>query len=396
MPDLQPTRYHREVVALLRELEPEVWTWAASADAASGEAERVRSDLLRAAYRLDAEGHGDLIERAAAVASRLGVTSPVTLYQAQSGGGGGMNAALCHLPGEAHVLFMGPVLETLEGAELDALLAHELAHHLLWERDGGAYLVADRLLRGAASDPRGSHAHRLTASRITLATEIFADRGSLVGSGSLEAAVTALVKTETGLARVSAASYLRQADEILAEGAEPDPDREHPETFVRARALRLWSEDDPGLDAFLSATLEGPRSMEALDLVGQRDVSRLTRRFLGELLRPAWFRSELAMSHARQFFADFAPAAAADPALDAELQSLAPSVRDYLCWLLLDFASVDPELDDAPLAAALAWSAKLGAVEQVEKLAVQELRLTKRTLTRLKKEGAALLARAEA
>lgn len=263
MPDLQPTRYHREVVALLKELEPEAWEWASHADGAGNEAERVRSDLLRAAYRLDRESHPDLLTRCAAVAERLGITSPVTLYQAQSGGSAGMNAALCHLPGEAHVVLMGPVLETLDDPELDALLAHELAHHLLWESANGDYLVAERLMRGAAADPRGSHAHRLTASRLTLSTELFADRGALVGSGSLEAAVAALVKTETGLARVSAASYLRQADEILAEGAarsatgedaESGVERDHPQTFVRARALKLWSEDDPGLSLSSSSS----------------------------------------------------------------------------------------------------------------------------------------------
>jgi hypothetical protein len=167
--------------------------------------------LLKANYRLDADGHPELAERCAAVAQRLGVTAPVTLYQAT--GGLGLNAMLCHLPGEAHIVFTGPILATLRGAELDAVLAHELAHYRLWEMDGGGFLVADRLMMAAANDPRAAASHAQTARRFRLYTEVFADRGSLAGCGQLEAAVAALVKTETGLPEVSATSYLRQADE---------------------------------------------------------------------------------------------------------------------------------------------------------------------------------------
>src|SRR4029434_8591240 len=115
--------------------------------------------------------------------------------------------------GEAHIVFTGPILSTLKGAELDALIAHELAHYRLWDMDDGDYLVADRLLMAAANDPRAASSHVQTARRFRLYAEVFADRGSLAGCGQLEAAVAALVKTETGLPEVSAKSYLRQADE---------------------------------------------------------------------------------------------------------------------------------------------------------------------------------------
>ena len=181
-----PLAYHREVVGMLKSSEPELWAWASSAGAQQEEAEAVRTGMLKTHYRLDVDGHPVLTERAAAMAQRLGVRAPVTMYQA--GGTLAMNAALLHFPGEAHIVFSGPVLEKLKGAELDALLAHELAHQRLWEMEGGDFLTADRLLVTAANDPRATASHVQTARRLRLYTEIFADRGALTGCGELHAA----------------------------------------------------------------------------------------------------------------------------------------------------------------------------------------------------------------
>ena len=378
----------------MKATEPELWQWASSTEVRGEFAEEMRTALLKANYRLDADGHPELAERGAAVAQRLGVTVPVTLYQAT--GGFGLNAMLCHLPGEAHIVFTGPILATLKGAELDAVLAHELAHYHLWEMEGGDFLIADRLLIAAANDPRAASSHAQTARRFRLYTEVFADRGSFAGCGQLAASVAALVKTETGLPEVSASSYLRQADEIFAREDATTKGLEHPETFIRARALRLWAENDVSLEAWLAATIEGPLALDELDLAGQQRVAKLTRRFLGEVLRPAWFQSPPALAHARAFFPDFAPASTPDEFLAIELRSSDAATHEYLCYLLLDFAAIDRDLEDVPLAAALDWSERLEIAEQFEKLALKELGIGKRQLTKLKKEAATMLAKAEA
>jgi hypothetical protein len=391
---LAPLPYQREVVAYLKATEPELWQWGSSAAVRGEFAEQMRTGLLKANYRLDAEGHPELAERCAVVAERLNVTVPVTLYQAS--GGFALNAMLCHLPGEAHIVFTGPILATLKGPELDAVLAHELAHYRLWEMEGGDFLVADRLLMAAANDPRAAASHAQTARRFRLYTEVFADRGSFVGCGQLEATVAALVKTETGLPDVSASSYLRQADEIFSREDAATKGLEHPETFIRARALRLWAENDARLDAWLTTTIEGPLVLDELDLAGQQRVAKLTRRFLGELLRPSWFQSPPALAHARAFFPDFAPASTSDETLTPELRSSDAAMREYLCYLLLDFAVIDRDLEDVPLAAALDWSDRLEIAEQFEKLALKELGIGKRQLNKLKKEATAMLEKAEA
>lgn len=391
---LAPLPYHREVVAYLKDAEPELWQWASSAAVQNEQAEQVRTELLKANYRLDAAGHPELVQRAAVVAERLGVNAPVTLYQSTRGSE--MNAMMCHLPGEAHIIFFGPILATLKDAELDAVLAHELAHYRLWEMDGGNILVAERLLAAAVNDPRGMPSHAQTARRFRLFTEVFADRGAYVGCGELDAAVSALIKTETGLREVSAASYLRQADEIFERDQSMTNGVEHPETFIRARALRLWLESDPGLEDWLAATISGALEIDQLDLGGQRELTSLTRRLLAQLLRPPWFQTAPVLAHARSFFADFAPAASPDESLVPELHFSDHATREYFCYLLLDFAAIDPELEETPLAAALVWSEQLDLAELFEKLALKELGLGKRQLNKVKKEAAAMLAQSEA
>jgi hypothetical protein len=390
LPRLGPLPYHDAIVRCLRSEEPEVWRWACSAQAREEHADAVRSALLQQTYRLDEQAHPRLHQHCRAAAARLGLQAPVTLYQV---GDGRMNAGLYHLPGEAHVVFTGPVLERLEGAELEALLGHELAHHLLLELDGGAYHAADRVLGAALGDPHAEASHLQTARRFQLYTEVFADRGAAVACGGLAPAVTALVKVQTGLAEVSAASYLKQADEICAPGDVQSRAHSHPEVFVRARALRLWCEADPEADAWLATSLEGPLLLDTLDLLGQQQLTGWTRRIVAQLLQPAFLRSEGLLAHARRFFPDFQPDAAADATLDANVAA-ASGVHDYVAALLLDFAVADRELDDVPLAAALEMARRLGLVESFERLALKALRQTKRQFNKLKQEAPALLQRA--
>ncbi len=292
-------------------------------------------------------------------------------------------------------MFSGAVLERLHGAELDAVLAHELAHYRLWEQQSRDCLVADRLLLAAANDARASASHQHTAQRLRLYTEIYADRGSFIGCGQLDTAVAALVKMATGLSHVSAHGYLRQADELFERAERGGRETDHPEMFIRARALRLWAECDAGLDAWLASEIEGDATVDTLCLLGQQRVTELTRRVIAELLRPKWMQTGPVLAHARSFFADLKPSAAADETLPALLRSTDAASQNYWCYLLLDFARADRDLEDLPLLHALAFAGRFGAREALEKIAGKELGLNKRQLAKLEKDGAARLAKAE-
>jgi hypothetical protein len=120
---LAPLPYHDAVVRYLQAQEPEVWQWAGSAQARQEHAHAVRSDLLKHTYRLDRDGHPELHARCDAAAQRLQLAVPVTLYQASEGG---MNAALFHVPGEAHIVFTGAVLERLHRVMIECGDKHEV------------------------------------------------------------------------------------------------------------------------------------------------------------------------------------------------------------------------------------------------------------------------------
>ena len=395
LPPLRPLPYHDEIVALLRREEPEAWQWACSAQARAEQADEVRATLLKNTYRLDASAHPALHAACAQAALRLGIAAPISLYQA---GEGGMNAALHYLPGEAHIVFSGPLLDRLQGAELEAVCGHELAHYLLWSRDDGRYFAADRLLGMADQHPDATASLAETTRLYALATEIFADRGGAVGCAGLEPAVAALVKVQTGLAQVSATSDLKQADEICGALADRSDAASHPELFIRARALRLWCEaaaDEAGLaqaDAWLRRVLEGSLRIDAPDMAAQVRLAALTRRVIAQFLRPLPLRSEMLLAHAHRFFDDLAPTDDADATLAAEIAA-APGTHDYVAALLLDFAVADRGLDDVPFAAAIELSRALGLPEAFERLALDALKLPKRQFTKARTEAPALLAR---
>ncbi|MFM9922627.1 M48 family metalloprotease [Variovorax sp. H27-G14] len=389
--DLTPLPYQQALAAHLQAHEPEVWHWAASAEAREAHASAVRTALLRNSYRLDADAHPDLHAHAQLAAQRLGVTARITLYQAPSGAtNGAMNAAIHCVPGEAHIVLSGPLLERLQGPELQAVLGHELAHYLLWERDSGIYHVVDRMLHATAADPRADASHLQAARRFALYTEAFADRGACVACGALEPAVSALIKVETGLTQVNVASYLAQAEEICADPTLQTRGTSHPEVFVRARAMRLWTERQHDAEDWLASALEGPLDLGTLDMLGQQRVGALTRGAIAQLLQRPFLQSASLLAHARRFFPDFAPPASAMP----PPEPVPAGLHDYLASVLVDFVAADPELDDITLAAALGLAEALGCAEPFEQRVVKDLRFPKRSLTRVKREATALLDKA--
>lgn len=392
IPSLVPLSYHQELVLYLREHEPDVWQWSRSASVREEHAEAVRADLLRQTYRIDEVAHPALHQAARTAASRLGLEVPITLYQATDGL---MNAALYYLPGEAHIVFSGPLLERLQGPELVAVLGHELSHYRLWALDDGIYHAGDRILNATAADPRSSAAHVSTARLYQLFTEAYADRGAVVACGALEPAVTALVKTQTGLTQVSAVSYLKQADEIVSRAGWEASGSSHPEVFVRARALRLWCEGDAGADAWLSDALRGPLRLDGVDLIGQQALARLTRRVLQQMLRPPCMRSEATLAHARRFFPDFEIAATSDETLAADV-GVASACHDYVAALLMDLALADRDMEEVPLSAALELGRAWGISAALEARIQRDLKMTKRQFNKLNQDAAKVVQKAEA
>jgi Zn-dependent protease with chaperone function len=183
-PELAPLAYHRNVSAYLRTAEPEVWEWAISNSAQAQHLQDTRAAMLRHTYRLEPEVHPEVHEACGKAMAALGIAAPLTLYQAADGS---MNAALCYIPGEIHLIFDGPILERLSPEERLALMGHELAHYRLWSQDTGAFYAASRILDHAVTYPSPPSAHLETARLFSLHTELYADRGGALAAGGAEA-----------------------------------------------------------------------------------------------------------------------------------------------------------------------------------------------------------------
>lgn len=392
---MEPLSYHTELRDYLKSEERELWNWFASAKAKADYTENLRLELLKSTYRLDLEAHPDLHLCLTEVKARLELDIPVTLYQAQNNSQ--LNASLFFIPGEGHVVFSGPVFNLLGPDELKSVMGHELAHYHLWDREGGEFHIADRLISAVAGDIRSGASHQQTARRYQLYTEIFADRGSFCVTRDMNPVVCSLVKMQTGLSHVSAASYIKQAEEIFAQSNKATEEVTHPEAFIRARALTLWQQQGVGASPRISAMIEGESTFEELDILGQRQLSRTTRTLLEQLLSPKWFQTPATLGHAKLFFDDFKPVAAANAARAAMagVNLDDRKTREYFSYILLDFAKVDPDLDEMPLAAALDLSRALGFDAEFEKLAAKELKMKVRDIQRVKEHAGEMLAKAE-
>ena len=392
---LEPLAYHIELRDFLKSQERDLWSWFASARAQADYTEHLRMELLKSTYRLDPASHPELSACLEKVKDRLHLDIPITIYQAEQSSQ--INATLYFIPGEGHVVFTGPVLNLLHAGELQAVLGHELAHYHLSQWDHGELHVAERLLHAVAGDPRASASHEQSARHFQLYTEIFADRGSLCVTDDLDPVVAGLVKMQTGLAQVSAPAYLKQAEEIFAkEDLKGTTAASHPETFIRARALNLWHQHRNGADPQIVRMIEGIGALDDLDLLGQARLARNTRRLLENFLQPKWFQTRAVLGHAKLFHDGFEPATTLDNSILDEFKSADPKLGEFVCYVLLDFATVDPELDDLPLAAALEFSRQLGLDAAFEKLAARELKLKIRDVRKLKEQAAELLAKAAA
>ena len=390
---LSPLPYHAELRDYVKDREPDLWRWFASANVQADYAQQLRLDLLKSTYRLDAASHPELYQATDAVRTSLGLDIPITVYQAQQATQ--PNAALFYIPGEGHLVFAGPALTLLDRQELTSVIGHELAHYHLWSCNDCEFHVTERLIHAVAADPRASFSHVQSARWFQLYTEIFADRGSLHVTGDVRSVVSSLVKMQTGLTHVSADSYLKQADEVFNTSPVRSEGTSHPEDFIRARALALWAERGDAATPLIAEMIEGAATLDELDLVGQARITSATRALLEHFLQPRWLQTDSTLGHARLFFADFQPALRRDPAVLDRLRFTDPSLRHYVCALLSDFAKADPDLDDMPLAAAFELSRQLQMDDVFERLVTKEHRIKVRDLKRLKERAAEMLAGAD-
>lgn len=394
----QPPSYHASVRDYLRAEEKEIWEWYASNRVQKEHAESVRFDLLKRTYRINRDSQPKLYERLDEAAEKLGIDATLTLYQAQHAEG--LNASLAYLPGESHIVLEGPIATKLTDRELTALFGHELGHSIFNEIWDGDLLIASQVLSAMTNDRSADVPHFETARLFSLFREVYCDRlAAQVVDDDTDVVVSMLVKIATGLDEVDADSYRKQAAEVLEKEPTGSEGATHPEQYIRARVIDLWREDPDVADKAVRELIQGAPPLSRLDFTAQQRLARQTRVLVDGFFTPEWARTDLLVSHARLFFDEFEPSATQNGSLEKLQQSAARahnSVRDYFCYVLLDFASADRDLEEAPLVHALGLAEQLGFGDRMSELAAKEFRLRKKQLEQLSEKREKILAAAAA
>ena len=388
--------YHVNVAKHLRTDEAALWAWFESDQFSLRYNEKVKLELLKSTYRLTRADQPGIYAQVDSVREKLGLDLPATIYQHQ-GGSGDANAALVFLPDELAIMLMGNISHLLGENEMLALLGHEISHHHLYCLDAGDYFTAARLLEWCTQQP-GCEASYLETDRLyRLHTEIFADMGALHVTGERDAVISCLIKVATGLKKVTSSSYLQQADEILKQYKQRSEGVTHPEMFIRAKALDLLTADPPKLEE-VATLVRGPIDTKRLDLVAQHALCALTRKLLDQILTYSFMRGEYTANLAERYFPGYKWSDAVHSAEDhadlaEEIAAMARSCHDFLAYVLLDFATVDPEGGETALALTLQLAERVGLLPIYEPIARKELKRKKDDLANLKRSNADLIDR---
>jgi hypothetical protein len=359
------------------------WQFFASAKTKADQLVLFKTELLKNTYKFNQETDTALYYKVNTVKEKLGLQNlPVTIYQAQYTDE--LNASIVYLENEAQIVFSGRIMQLLNEDELLAVLAHELTHIKLYSMLGGDMETADRIITSIANNFNSEASYFETARLFRLYTEIFCDRGAFAVLGNTAPVITSLVKLATGLDHVNAESYVKQAEEIFSvAGAGSQANAvSHPENFIRAKAIDLWSKKNKEAEDEIIKMIEGTVHLDQLDIFKQKELSNLTRTFLQLYLKPKWFQTSMVTGLAKQYFADFSwkeDAKISDTTIN-RINGADASVREYFAYVLLDFCLLDPNLENIPLGWAFQFAEDMQLKDVFDNIIRKELKFSDKKL----------------
>jgi hypothetical protein len=379
--------YHQKVLDYFKR-QPKTWDFFAAGKTREEQLTQYKTELLKNTYKFDPATDIALFEKVQKAKEKLDLGQlKVYVYQAQYSDD--LNASIIFLDNEAHIVFSGQITRILDEEELLAVIAHELSHIKLHTILNGDVEVANRIITAIANNYNNEPAFIETARLFRLYTEIFCDRGAYQVLENTAPVITSLVKAATGLQQVSAESYIKQAEEIFS--VEKDTKAgtiSHPENFIRARAIKLWHEKKEGAEEEIIRMIEGITNIDALDIFKQKELSALTRHFLQLYLKPNWYRSILVSSQTKQYFPDFVwnENVLLDEIFRGKIEKADASVKNYLSYVLLDFALVDNGLEAIPFGWAFQFAEDVNLKETFDYVVKKELKLSEKKLQQHKQK----------
>lgn len=374
---MQAFSYHQRVAAFFK-AKTRLWQYFSATLADSNPS--FTNDLLKTTYRLDPDTDPRLYTAVAKVREILQIRQQVTVYQLMNGDD--LNAHVYTEPETVHIVFSGQALKLLDEKELLAVLAHELGHVLLFNLED--YNTSNKILNALSNQAMAGNEYLETARLFDLYTELFCDSMALRVTGEAHAAVASLVKMGTGLEQVSAESYIRQATELFEQTKVVTENTTHPEMFIRAYALHLQATQPDSWEAQIRPVIEGHAPINQLDLFAQQELAAHTRTLLDHLLAGPDLQSPELLNLFNQYFPaeKINPAPLPEPALAA----YDSSCRDYLAYILLDFAMADKETEEQVLERAFVLAKATGLTDNLTAVLRKELKLsTKKYNERFKK-----------
>ncbi|MHA4809260.1 M48 family metalloprotease [Flavitalea flava] len=378
---LQALPYHLKVRDHFKE-QKKTWDFFAASHTKEDQITSFKTELLKNTYKFQPGTDPLIYEKIAMAKERLDLGAlPVTAYQAHFTDESDLNASIVYLHNEAHLVFSGNLHQRLDEDELLALIAHELTHVKLYTCLGGDLEITERIITSIANHNRSEASYYETARLFRLYTEIYCDRGAYAVVGKAIPVINMLLKIATGLTVVHAENYSKQAEEIFSVSPETrSATQTHPENFIRTRALELWHDQQEAAGPAISLMIEGLPDLDRLDIFARKELTRLTRDFLQNYLRPEWFHSPAVTGLARQYFPDFSWEPPAPLPLAEEISVLPAPLKEYLAYVLLDFALVDPSLEEIPAGRAFHFAGEMQIREVYDPVVKKEFKWSDKKL----------------
>jgi hypothetical protein len=373
---LRPFVYHQKIAAHLKR-HSALWKFFATDAVKAEDFKQFTTELLKNTYRLSPEAEPEVyaaVDKAKAV---LNISHTITVYQLLESTD--LNAFVYVLPDEGHIVLSGSILKLMNSTELEAVLAHELGHIKLFAEDGGDYQIADRILGALGSNASTPIEYLETARLYDLYTELYCDQMALKVTGDVLPVVSSLVKVNTGLERVSPESYLQQAAEIFEAGDVKSETITHPENFIRAYALHIFQTTPSEFEQRMAPIIQGHYKLRELDIFSREALHGFSKQLVAALLAVPGLQTEALVNLARQYFPDFEPSNAMMLVPESiPMAQFDESGKEYLSYILLDFALADKELGQEAYAHAYSIADSLGLREMLKDITKKELKLTEK------------------